>query len=41
MNGGKDDWCVFLFMADKFEGELIDSPKGVIGNGSRMKNLQK
>ncbi|WKZ70299.1 MAG: 8-oxo-dGTP diphosphatase [Melioribacteraceae bacterium] len=25
---GKDDWHVFLFVIDKFEGELIDSPEG-------------
>ncbi len=25
---GKDDWYVFLFTADDFEGELIDSPEG-------------
>ncbi len=25
---GKDDWYVFLFTADKFTGELIDSPEG-------------
>jgi len=25
---GKDDWYVFLFTADEFEGELIDSPEG-------------
>jgi 8-oxo-dGTP diphosphatase len=25
---GKDDWYVFLFVADEFEGELIDSPEG-------------
>jgi 8-oxo-dGTP diphosphatase len=24
----KDDWYVFLFTADKFEGKLIDSPEG-------------
>jgi len=25
---GKDDWHVFLFVIDKFEGELIDSAEG-------------
>jgi 8-oxo-dGTP diphosphatase len=25
---GKDDWYVFLFTADNFEGTLIDSPEG-------------
>jgi 8-oxo-dGTP diphosphatase len=25
---GKDDWYVFLFTADDFEGELINSPEG-------------
>lgn len=25
---GKDDWHVFLFVIDKFEGELINSPEG-------------
>ncbi|MCZ7603403.1 MAG: 8-oxo-dGTP diphosphatase [Melioribacteraceae bacterium] len=25
---GKDDWHVFLFVIDKFEGDLIDSPEG-------------
>lgn len=25
---GKDDWYVFLFTADEFEGELINSPEG-------------
>jgi 8-oxo-dGTP diphosphatase len=25
---GKDDWYVFLFAADKFEGELINSNEG-------------
>jgi len=25
---GKDDWYVFLFTADCFEGNLIDSPEG-------------
>jgi 8-oxo-dGTP diphosphatase len=25
---GKEDWYVFLFTADEFEGELIDSPEG-------------
>ena len=25
---GKDDWYVFLFTADEFNGELIDSPEG-------------
>ena len=25
---GKDDWYVFLFTADEFEGELIDSTEG-------------
>ena len=24
----KDDWYVFVFVIDKFEGELIDSPEG-------------
>ena len=28
MFDGKDDWYVFLFTADEFEGELIDSPEG-------------
>lgn len=25
---GKKDWLVFIFTADKFKGELIDSPEG-------------
>lgn len=25
---GKDDWYVFVFTADEFEGELLDSPEG-------------
>ena len=25
---GKEDWYVFLFTADEFTGELIDSPEG-------------
>ncbi len=25
---GKDDWYVFLFVIDDFEGNLIDSPEG-------------
>ncbi len=25
---GKNDWHVFIFTIDKFEGELIDSPEG-------------
>lgn len=25
---GKEDWYVFLFTADEFEGEQIDSPEG-------------
>jgi len=25
---GKDDWYVFIFTSDDFEGELIDSPEG-------------
>ena len=25
---GKDDWYVFIFTADEFEGTLIDSPEG-------------
>jgi len=25
---GKDDWYVFLFTADEFDGNLIDSPEG-------------
>lgn len=25
---GKDDWYVFLFTSDEFEGEQIDSPEG-------------
>ncbi len=28
---GRDDWYVFIFTADKFEGELIDSPEGKLG----------
>jgi 8-oxo-dGTP diphosphatase len=28
MFDGKDDWYVFLFTADDFEGALIDSPEG-------------
>jgi 8-oxo-dGTP diphosphatase len=28
MFDGKDDWYVFLFTADEFEGELIDSSEG-------------
>ncbi len=28
MFDGKDDWYVFLFTADKFTGELIDSSEG-------------
>lgn len=25
---GKDDWYVFVFTADEYEGELIESPEG-------------
>jgi 8-oxo-dGTP diphosphatase len=25
---GKEDWYVFLFVIDKFDGDLIDSPEG-------------
>ncbi len=25
---GKDDWYVFVFIIDSFEGDLIDSPEG-------------
>jgi 8-oxo-dGTP diphosphatase len=25
---GRDDWYVFLFVAEEFSGELIDSPEG-------------
>jgi 8-oxo-dGTP diphosphatase len=25
---GKDDWYVFLFTSDEYEGKLIDSPEG-------------
>jgi len=28
MFDGKDDWYVFLFTSEDFEGELIDSPEG-------------
>lgn len=28
MFDGKDDWYVFLFTADDYEGKLIDSPEG-------------
>jgi len=28
MFDGKEDWYVFLFIADEFEGKLIDSPEG-------------
>jgi 8-oxo-dGTP diphosphatase len=28
MFDGKEDWYVFLFTADEFVGELIDSPEG-------------
>jgi len=28
MFDGKDDWYVFIFVIDKFEGGLIDSPEG-------------
>ena len=28
MFDGKDDWYVFIFVIDKFEGSLIDSPEG-------------
>jgi len=28
MFDGKDDWYVFVFVVNKFEGELIDSPEG-------------
>lgn len=28
MFDGKEDWYVFLFTADEFDGELIDSPEG-------------
>lgn len=28
MFDGKDDWYVFLFVFDGYEGELIDSPEG-------------
>ena len=27
---GKDDWYVFMFTSDKFEGELINSPEGTL-----------
>lgn len=27
---GKEDWYVFLFVTDKFEGELIDSDEGCL-----------
>jgi 8-oxo-dGTP diphosphatase len=27
---GKDDWYVFIFTADEFKGQLIDSPEGNI-----------
>lgn len=27
---GNDDWYVFVFVIDKFEGELIDSPEGIL-----------
>ncbi len=30
MFDGKDDWYVFLFVIDKFEGELINSPEGTL-----------
>ena len=35
MFDGKEDWYVFLFTADEFTGELIDSPEG---NLSWIKN---
>ena len=35
MFDGKDDWYVFLFSSDEFDGELIDSPEG---NLSWIKN---
>jgi len=28
MFDGKEDWYVFIFTADEFEGKLIDSPEG-------------
>jgi len=28
---GVEDWYVFLFTADEFEGNLIDSPEGKLG----------
>ena len=28
MFDGKEDWYVFLFTADEYEGELIDSNEG-------------
>lgn len=28
MFDGKDDWYVFLFTSDEYEGKLIDSPEG-------------
>lgn len=30
MFDGKEDWYVFLFVIDDFEGELIDSPEGML-----------
>ncbi len=30
MFDGKEDWYVFLFVRDDFEGELIDSPEGML-----------
>jgi 8-oxo-dGTP diphosphatase len=30
MFDGKDDWYVFLFTSDNFEGSLIDSPEGTL-----------
>jgi len=31
MFDGKEDWYVFLFTADEYEGELIDSNEGNLG----------
>jgi len=40
---GKEDWYVFLFTADEFEGKLIDSPEGhlawILNNRLREINL--
>jgi len=38
---GENDWYVFIFRFDEFDGELIDSPEGTLEwiSESRMPNL--